>query len=93
MGAVGHRLGDGPDEVTPFEDRLLGGEPLGADQPLRQAAGRILGDDDGPGSPYGGDVSVRVDAHREGLAAPEGTKVDRIPDGVVARLGRSRGWV
>ena len=37
VGAVGHRLGDGPDEVAPFEDRLLGGEPLGADQPLGQA--------------------------------------------------------
>ena len=28
VGSVGHRLGDGPDEVAPFEDRLLSGQPL-----------------------------------------------------------------
>ena len=81
-------------EVAPFEDRLLGREPLGADQPLGQAAGCILGYDDSPGSPHGGDVSVGVDAHGEGLAAPAGSEGRGHPrcrrcSGLGARVARA----
>ena len=91
VGSFGHRLGDGLDEVAPFEDRLLSGQPLRADQPLGQAAGHILGYEDGSGPPQRCDVSVGVDAHGQRLAPPQGAKVDRSPGAVVARFGCSGG--